>query len=251
MWYVLQTMTGREEELVSLVKKLVPPACHAGCFVPYHERVWRRQGRSIVHVERLFPGYVLVISDDPDGLYMALKRVPAMSRLLSDGEFSFLALEAGEEAFLGSLLQGDGIVRLSYVETDGKGHVRRVSGPLENYMGQVLRYQFKKRYAVIQFRMLGVEKTAALGIILQEDVQQELAYGKVEAPVTVPGFYQMGGRGLEDLFMPGDYVKVTSGALEGLEGVVWKAGRDEVELGVRMFGQDVAVGVPVGEVCKA
>lgn len=252
MWYVLQTMTGREEALVEMVKKTVPPSLFEDCFIAYYERVWRKQQQSIVHIERLFPGYVFIVTDEPDKVFLELKHIPAMAKLLSDGDFGFVPIRAHEEAFLREMLQEDGIVRLSYVEKDRNGHVYRVSGPLHNYMGQVEKYQFKKRYAIIRFEMLGEEKTAALGIILKEDIEQELAYGKVEAPVSVPEHYvtEMPEPEEESAFKVGDQVKVTSGSMDGMDGVVWRVGKGVVEIGVHLFGQDVSVEVPVDEVCK-
>lgn len=178
MWYVMQTVTGREEELVRMVKKTVSRGLYKDCFVVYYERLWRRQGRSIIHVERLFPGYVFIEADEPEGLYLGLKHVPAMARLLSDGECGFIPLQAAEEEFLSGLMGEGRTVGLSYVGKDGQGHVRRVDGPLQNFLGQAVKYQFKKRYAVIRFKMFGMEKTAVLGIFLDEDVRQGLAYQK-------------------------------------------------------------------------
>ena len=99
MWYVLQTMTGREEELVHYIEEIVPKELYTDCFVAYYERVWRKQQESVVHVERLFPGYVFIVSDTPKELYLCLKKVPAMSKMIADGNFDFLSIEEEEEAF--------------------------------------------------------------------------------------------------------------------------------------------------------
>ena len=37
MWYVLQTLTGKEEELVRMIKKIVPCELYSDCFVAYYE----------------------------------------------------------------------------------------------------------------------------------------------------------------------------------------------------------------------
>ena len=65
MWYVLQTLTGKEEELVRMIKKIVTPDSYSDCFIAYYERIWRKQQQSIVHVERLFPGYAFIITVNP------------------------------------------------------------------------------------------------------------------------------------------------------------------------------------------
>ncbi len=249
MWYVLQTMTGKEKELVRMVGRIIPPELYEDCFVAYYERIWRRQQQSIVHVERLFPGYVMIITDYPQELFLRLKYVPALSKLLSDGYFDFIPLKAGEEAFLSELLPEDRIVRLSYVETDGKGHVHHVSGPLEHYTDRIIRYQFKKRYVIIHFQLLGLDKTAALGIILREDVQQELAYGKVEAPVTLPKHYKVDLPEVKAPYEPGDHVRVTAGTFTDMEGIIWRVKKNTVEIGIHLFGQDISMEVSMDEIC--
>jgi len=243
-------MTGQEEEVVQMIKEMVSSQLYTDCFVAYYERVWRKQNQSVVHVERLFPGYVFIISDVPEELYLELKRVPAMSKLISAGNFEFLPIEKEEEEFFYTLLGEDKIVRLSYVETDGKGRVQRMYGPLKEYKDRILKYQFKKRYAIIHITMLGMEKSIALGIILREDVQQEIAYGKVETPAKMPEFYEVERPDSGELLSIGDHVKVISGTLEHMTGIVWKVKKNTVEIGVHLFGQDMPMEVPVEDVCR-
>lgn len=250
MWYVLQTMTGDEEELVHMIRRLLPENCYTDCFVPYYERIWRKQQKSYVHVERLFPGYVFILTETPDDVFMELKRVPAMSKLLADRNFQFLSLETEEEEFLGKMLGETHIVKLSYVETNGKGKVYRVAGPLEDYLTHVVRYQFKKRYAIIRLRLLGQDKTTALGIILNEDVRQEIEYGKIEAPLMLSPIYQAPQPGEGASLMAGDRVTVLSGTFEHMSGIIWKVKKNTVEIGVRLFGQDMSMEVPLESVCK-
>ena len=95
MWYVIQTLTGREEEAVRMVRKILPRGTYTDCFVAYYERVWRKQQQSMVHVERLFPGYVFILAEEPEELFQRLKQVPAMTKLMSDGMFTFIPLETG------------------------------------------------------------------------------------------------------------------------------------------------------------
>jgi len=249
MWYVLQTMTGKEEELVQLVKEIVPSDLYSDCFVAYYERVWRRQQESLVHVERLFPGYVFIITNEPKQLYMCLKNVPAMSRIIGDGSFTFIPLEEDEEAFFQKMLIDQRIVRLSYVELDGKSHIIRVTGPLKEYKSAVVRAQYKKRYVIIKVKMMGAYKTVALGVILKEDVQQEIRYGKVETPAEMPEFYQPALPEDDQVYKVGDHVSVISGAFEDMSGVIWKVKNKTVEIGVHLFGQDMSMEVPIENIC--
>lgn len=196
MWYAIQTITGQEEKLVRMVKRILPETVYEDCFVTYYERIWRRQQQSVIHVERLFPGYVFIISENPDAVYQKLKDVPAMSRLVSDGMFTFLPLEEDEKRFFQDMFDGDHVIRISYVEKDDKGMICRIAGPIAQCVDQVVRWQYKKRYALIGMRLLGKEKQICLGIILKEDAQHAISYGKIEAPVTCVDVYQT----IEDVY---------------------------------------------------
>ena len=209
MWYVLQTMTGREEELVHYIEEIVPKELYTDCFVAYYERVWRKQQESVVHVERLFPGYVFIVSDTPKELYLCLKKVPAMSKMIADGNFDFLSIEEEEEAFFANMLKNQHIVRLSYVELDGRGRILRVCGPLKEYADSIVKAQYKKRYVIIRLKMMGSYKTVALGVILKEDIQQEIRYGKVETPLEMPEFYHAAQPEKDHGYAAGDHVSVT------------------------------------------
>ncbi len=254
MWYVIQTMTGHEENLVRMIRRVLNRNDYADCFVPYYERIWRQQQTSRIHVERLFPGYVFIIAENPDEVYRQLKNVPAMSRLMSDGMFTFLPLEQEEEIFFQRLIDENHVIRLSFVEKDFRGHIRRITGPLESLENQVIRWQYKKRFALVRVHLLGIEKQVCLGIILTEDIQQEIAYGKVEAPVTVPPRYQVRefiGKSAEEEqehLLAGDRIIVSSGPLAGMTGMVWKVKKGTVEVGIRLFGQDMPVKVPIKEI---
>lgn len=256
MWYVIQTMTGHEEKLVRMVEKILPQEIYTDCFVPYYERIWRKQQRSLVHVERLFPGYVFILAKDPEEIFRRLKNVPAMTKLMSDGMFTFLPLEQGEENFFTDTLDASHIVRLSYVEKDSRGYIRRVSGPLRSRAGDVARYQYKKRYALVNVPLLGKMKQVVVGIILPEDVRQEIGYGKIEAPAAQHCLAvgidagQQSWRSAGQELEVGDWVTVISGTLEGLTGVVQKVRKNTVDIGVRMFGQDMPMEVPADAVCK-
>lgn len=252
MWYVLQTITGKEQELVQMIHKIVPQEMYEDCFVAYYERIWRRQQQSIVHVERLFPGYVFVLTERPEKLFFQLKRVPAMSKIMIDGDFTFLTLEREEEEFLREMLGPEHIVHLSHVKTDGKGKAVQVSGPLKQYKDRIVKYQFKKRYAIIRLKLIGVEKTAVLGIILDEDIRQEIAFGKVEARVKVPHLYKLPiahESGINS-YAIGDQIQVVSGALKSMSGMIWKIKKNTVEIGVHLFGQDMSMEVPLNCIVK-
>lgn len=69
-WYVIQTFTGKEEKLVEMVRRIVPGDLFQDCFVVYHEQLRSRKQENQIHVERVFPGYAFIISDEPENLFL-------------------------------------------------------------------------------------------------------------------------------------------------------------------------------------
>ncbi len=256
-WYVIQTYTGREEKLVKMVERVVPRQFYHSCFVVYHEQLWKRQQENQVHIRRTFPGYAFITSEDPEGLFLCLKKVPSMSKLLADGalaeeEYTFIPLHPEEASFLDGLLDADHIIRLSYVATDGRDHITYISGPLEACGDHGVSYRFRKRYASVKLMLSGEEKEVRLGMILNDDIRRELSYGKVEAPVTVPEEYRTPEKPQEPgtTFVPGEAVLITEGSLAGLPAVVSSAERQEVKIRVHLFDRDLEMKVPAESLRK-
>ena len=243
LWYVIQTYTGREENLIRMVRRIVPPELYGECFVVYHEQLRHRQQQNQIHVERIFPGYIFITSEAPDKLFLFLKNVPAMSKLMSDGGFYFLPLDAAEARFLADIMDENHVIRLSYAATDGKDHVTYVTGPLETALKaeteRVMGYHFRLRYARVRLALAGEEKEVRMGIILDNDIRRELTYGKVEAPIAVPEKYRVAARGAKRQdFTQGEIVRVIRGAFASSTAMIYQVKKHSVIIGVKLFGRD-------------
>ncbi len=275
-WYVIQTYTGGEEKLVEMIRRIVPVQYYDKCFVVYSEQLRHRQQENQIHVLRLFPGYIFISSDDIEQLFRCLKKVPAMTKIMSTDDFAFTPLCDGEAEFLLDIMDADHIVRLSYVATDGRDHVGYLSGPLERCRDKIQAYRFRKRYAVIRLMLEGKEKEVKLGIILNDDIRRELAYGKVEAAAELPEKYALpiltknserlaGDIGSEVLngdtvrenrrkdmlrYSMGDHVLVMEGAFEGSVAVASQVKKDTIRISVQMFGREIQAEVPADSVKK-
>lgn len=251
LWYAIQTYTGKEERLAEMIRLIVPEGFVGECFVPYFEQLhcWHQQNQ--IRVLRLFPGYIFLSTDDIGRLFQYLKKVPAMSKIMTAGAFEFSPMNEVEAEFLLRMMDDDRIVRLTYVATDGRNHVSYLSGPLERCEGHIQNYQFRKRYAQIRLRIAGQEKVARVGIILNDDVRREMAYGKVEAPVCTPEKYEAPvlKKPAVDL-APGDRVTVIGGAFEGNVAVINQIKKNDARISVHMFGREIFVEVPVDCVRK-
>ncbi len=172
LWYLLKTWAGREEELVKVIHKTIPSYQYKECFVIYQERIWRRQQRSIVHRERLFPGCVFLTCEDSgkeDFLPRCPEKNPDIGNRMAWGNIAILPMMPKDGEFLEKISGTDHVVRLSYVQKEEGGEIALVSGPLKKCAGQMERIQLKKRYAVVRCRLWGEEQAMALGIMLRED----------------------------------------------------------------------------------
>lgn len=82
MWYAIQTLTGKEQELIDAIGARTDHNTYERCFCVRRESVWRRAGRYIAHIETLFPGYVFAETANPEAFYLQLKKIPQFSRFL-------------------------------------------------------------------------------------------------------------------------------------------------------------------------
>lgn len=186
MWYVIQTITGKEQELVNAIEHVLEGATkektYKRCFVLYRECVWRIKGQLRVHIEPLFPSYVFAETEDPDEFYMALKKVPKLSKLLGS-EGSFWALKIEEEQFFCSMLEVVEqekenereyyLVHRSLVKTDCEGKIIDADGVLKNYLDKIVKQRLRKRSVIIEIPFMRTKRRVQLGICLEGDLQKK------------------------------------------------------------------------------
>ena len=129
MWYVIQTTTGKEEELVAGIHAVLAGKGYRDCFVIKAEWLKRLGGTWRLKVCPLFPGYVFMETDDPGRIFQGLKQVPKFSKILGNGAFEFTAVEEEERRLLERLC-GMGN------EKEGKGKQGSRGNPENREAGQ-------------------------------------------------------------------------------------------------------------------
>lgn len=170
MWYVIQTITGKEVETVGVIDKVLKKRGYKECFVIQQEYAWRVEGHLRIHIEPLFPSYMFVETDTPNDFFFALKRVPKLTKLLgNEGEFGVVLEE--EEILLRKLLGNDEkyIIRRSWVEIASDGKIVSAEGALKEYVGSIVKKRLRKRIVMIEIKFLGKTKRIQLGIKLADD----------------------------------------------------------------------------------
>lgn len=245
-WYVIQTRVNEEEKLVELIKKLIPPKknLYVDCFVPKYDNVWRLKGMCLVNTEIMFSGYVFVITDHPNELYMELKTIPKLSKLLGEtddsGEKYFVSLLKEEEIFMENILDmSDYIVHRSIVKRDKRGIIYQAKGALEHYLDKIVKVDFTHRRVLIDIELFGRVRRIKLCIMGEEDCREE--------NIPIPEWDE---NKKEFTYEAGDIIMLTTEAYKGQEFEIKKvdAKKRKVTVKIDMFGMPMELTVGEEEI---
>ena len=181
MWYVIQTLTGKEMELVSVIEKVLGKKyegsgdkSYVTCFVIRREYVWRIEGSFRPHIEPLFPSYVFVETNTPDKFFYDLKQIPKLTKLLgADGVFRTVREE--EEKLLRKLIGNDPeyIIRRSPIWVNEEGEIVAAGGVLKDNLEKVVKKRLRKRIVVIEIPFLDEMRRIEIGVKVERERHQE------------------------------------------------------------------------------
>ncbi len=163
MWYVVQVVGGREKHVAKLINKIADAGVFEECFVPQYEIKKRYSGEWHLCREVLIPGYIFVVTKDPDKAAEQLKQVPEFTRLLSNNG-KFLPLSDPEVSLINAFMEPDKrVVGMSSGVIEGD-EVIVLTGPLMNHTGLIKKIDRHKRLAYLEISILGRKKTVKLGL---------------------------------------------------------------------------------------
>lgn len=193
MWYVIQTETGREEEILRLVRRSLDKKLCSRYMILKAEWPKRSGGQWVLLRKVMFPGYIFVETEEAEELFFQLKQVPKLTKILGNGKFEFVPLAEEEILFLKKIsgnteqeiqmLREDGreesenrekdcfVIRPSEIAVNQDGTIDVIRGPLKAFEKEILRINLHKRYAVVQVKMLE-EKTVLFGIVMEKDEER-------------------------------------------------------------------------------
>lgn len=169
MWYVLQVPTGREDQIMEEIHRYRIHEYFEDIFAPRSVRKKKYQGKWQSCEELLFPGYLFVISEYPEELYQALKRIPRMTRILGTDE-KWTAMTAKDIETVRRLAapQGKSLCerwRMNFSEGYLKGDkIIITEGPLKGMESNISRIDRHKRLAWLSMEMMGQTREVAVGL---------------------------------------------------------------------------------------
>ena len=167
MWYAAQVRTGTEELIKLQCERVLPDTVMKECCIPYYERMRRYEGEWHLEQKTLFPGYVFLVSDEPEALFRGLKKIIGLTKLIGTGR-EVVPLTEKEIAWIQRLGNDEGLVKMSRGVVEGDDIVI-TDGPLEGLEGYIRRIDRHKRIACLEIEMMGrvVETRVGLEVVIK------------------------------------------------------------------------------------
>lgn len=174
MYYVIQVAPGKEDDVEIHIKERISEELCSSCFHPMRHVRKKFHGKWRNRHEKLLPGYVFIDSEEVHGLYLELKSIPMMTKLLGWEREFITALTERETEWLEKIVSACRNnstimeVPLSQIEVDENDEVRILSGPLQDMAGMIKRINLHKRIAEVEVEFMGRKTVIYLGIEMVE-----------------------------------------------------------------------------------
>ena len=162
MWYVVQTMGGREQAAIEKCRNALGAEIASQIFTPRCQLPRKFQGvwQSVEKVA--FPGYVFIESDHSAELEKLLMRIPSVATPVKIGG-GFYPIRAEEEAVLRQMMDKDSCIRTSQgYFVDQKLVVEQ--GPLQHFTEMVKKVDRHKRWADVDVILFEEHKRMRVGL---------------------------------------------------------------------------------------
>lgn len=106
MWYVVQTTNGQEDTAIEKCRQAIPVEVADKIFSPSYEGMRKYQGEWHIEINKLFPGYVFIQSENADQLETYLEHLSGTVTPVQIGG-GFYPIRTEEQAFLMEMLDTD------------------------------------------------------------------------------------------------------------------------------------------------
>lgn len=169
-WYVVHVPTGKEAYMASLIERMSPDGLVHECFTPRYATQVKRAGEWVNVEKVLLPGYVIVVTDNPEDLVRTLRVFPEFARLLTMGE-SFVPLTVEDRAWIDAFThEGDRCIAMSEGVLEGD-RVVVLRGPLKGNEAIIVSVNRHKSVAFVELDFCGrrVKTKVGLGIVSRRD----------------------------------------------------------------------------------
>ena len=167
MWYAIQTLGKEEDKTIAMIEAILDSGIYDRCLYPSRrmKRRWHGVWREVT--EKIVPGYIFVMTDEPLKVYSELKKVPKGENFirLSDNEVRWLTILVDKTEG-----NGEAEVALSQVGFTEGDEVVIMDGPLTDLTGYVKKINLHKRQAELEVEMMGRKMIIYLGIDIVDKI---------------------------------------------------------------------------------
>ena len=168
MYYVIQVKTGKEQKAIEDIMKNKPDDESFEVFAPYRKAIKKFHGVEKEVVERCFPGYIFVNTDDAKALFKQLYFTPGFTKLLgreADTE-NFVPLDQDESRMIDILYSPNTnrITEISNIEVKEGEMIRVLDGPLVGLQTKIKKVNLHKRTVTVEYMMCGRLVSSSVGI---------------------------------------------------------------------------------------
>ena len=174
MYYVIQVKTGKEQKAIEDILKNKPDDASFDVFSPYRKSLRKYKGENKEVIERCFPGYIFVETNDVKQLFRQLYFTPGFQKLLGreEGTENFVPLDKDETRMIDILYSknNDHITEISNIEVQVGQTIKVLDGPLMGLETQIKKVDLHKRTVTVEFMMCGRLVTSPIGINIVTDV---------------------------------------------------------------------------------
>lgn len=168
MYYVIQVKTGKEQKAIDDINKNRPDEESFDVFAPYRKIIKKFKGVEKECIERCFPGYIFVETDNVKELFRQLYFTPGFQKLLGreEGTDNFVPLDQDESRMVDILYSKNNnrITEISNIEVKEGETIRVLDGPLMGLETKIKKVNLHKRVVTIEYMMCGRLVSSNVGI---------------------------------------------------------------------------------------
>ena len=169
MYYVINVKTGKEQQAIDDIRKYLSNKSESfDIFSPYRKALRKYHGEMKEVVERCFPGYIFVETDNAKDLFFDLYWVPGYTRLLGrEGlTYNFLPLDEDEARMVDILYNRNTgrTTEISDIVVEEGDTIRVLDGPLMDVKAKITKVNLHKRTVVVELTLCNRTVEAKLGV---------------------------------------------------------------------------------------
>lgn len=176
MWYVIQVMTGKENDIAGKLREQGMKA-----LVPKENRLIRSGGAWVQKEYILFTGYVFLNITYNAENYYRMKNIPGVIQFLGDKKQPSTLSHLEAEWIM--LLTGKDNVPIepATVRILEDGSCKVTGGVLERFENRIIKYDKRNKKAIFEITICGEKKEVQLSIRLENEETDSAETGKENA----------------------------------------------------------------------